>query len=99
MLLIMLILIPLIGAFTTLFIRNKSINIPFLASISVILLGGVALKDVFGGSVLTYRMSASGPFVPVFHADALSSILLCLQLFMVGYFDLCTGLYEMRREG
>lgn len=82
MLLIMLILIPLIGAFTTLFIRNKSINIPFLASISVILLGGVALKDVFGGSVLTYRMSASGPFVPVFHADALSSIFVMLAAFL-----------------
>ena len=52
MLLMILMAIPLIGAFLLLFIGNKSKNIPLITSAIVFLLSSFGLKGVFKGEVL-----------------------------------------------
>lgn len=82
MLLMILLVIPLIGAFILLFIGKKSINIPFITSFIVLLLASFGLKGVFGGEALTYEISLSGPFIPTFNADPLSVIFVVLAAFL-----------------
>lgn len=82
MLLMILLVIPLIGAFILLFMGNKSINIPFITSFIVLLLASFGLKGVFGGEALTYEISLSGPFIPTFNADPLSVIFVVLAAFL-----------------
>lgn len=82
MLLMILLVIPLIGAFILLFMGKKSINIPFITSFIVLLLASFGLKGVFGGEALTYEISLSGPFIPTFNADPLSVIFVVLAAFL-----------------
>lgn len=82
MLLVILMVIPLIGALILLFTRDKSIRIPFIFSLIVLVLGIFGLKDVFGGMPLTYKIAMSGPFTMAFQADALSAIFIILASFI-----------------
>lgn len=82
MFLVILMTIPLIGALALLFTRDKSIKIPFVSSLLVLVLGIFGLKDVFGGKALVYEITMSGPFNPAFHADALSAIFVILAAFL-----------------
>ena len=82
MLLVILMAIPFIGALIQLFTRDKSIKIPFVFSLIVLVLGIFGLKDVFGGIPLTYEIAMSGPFILKFHADALSAIFVILAAFL-----------------
>ena len=81
MLLIMLLAIPLMGIFFLFFIRNKSINIPLISSI-IILIGSFRLKGVLQGEVLKYNIPLSGPFILKFSADGLSFIFIILAIFL-----------------
>ncbi len=82
MVLVILMAIPLIGALILLFTRDKSIKIPFVFSLIVLVLGIFGLKDVFSGLPLTYELAMSGPFILNFHADALSAIFVILAAFL-----------------
>ncbi len=82
MILVILMAIPLIGALILLFTRDKSIKIPFVFSLIVLVLGIFGLKDVFSGLPLTYELAMSGPFILNFHADALSAIFVILAAFL-----------------
>ncbi len=85
MLLIILPAIPLLGALILLSMRGrgvKMLNMPFTAGLLVLLLGGWGLKDVFGGMPLAYKIPVSGPYVPTFHADALSAVFVLLAAFL-----------------
>lgn len=78
MLLVILPAIPLIGALALLLIRGKSVNMPLITSLIVLVLAGVGLSSVFGGMPLAYRLPLAGPFVPTFQADPLSAIFVML---------------------
>lgn len=82
MLFLTLLAIPILGVIALLFIRSKSINIPLITSSIVFLLCIFGLKDVFAGEALTYTLPFSGPFMPTFKADALSTIFLLLATFL-----------------
>ncbi len=98
MLLVILTIIPLIGALVLFFTWNKSINIPFITSAVVLVLGSLGLKGVFGGMPLTYRIPLSGPFVPTFHADPLSTIFVMLAAFLWFVISIYAPEY-MKHEG
>lgn len=82
MLLMILLAIPLIGALGLFLRPNKSINIPFIISSIVLLLGIFGLKGAFQGEALTYAIGRSGPFIMTFNADALSVIFIVLSAFL-----------------
>src|SRR5690554_6332620 len=82
MLLVILTIIPLIGALILYFTKDKSINIPLIISAVVIILACLGLGSVFKGVPITYKIPLSGPFVPTFHADALSVIFVMLASFL-----------------
>lgn len=82
MFLIILMTIPLIGALVLLFTRDKSMKIPFVSSLLVLVLGIFGFKGVFEGEALVYEITMSGPFSPAFHADALSAIFVILAAFL-----------------
>ena len=82
MLLMILMAIPLIGAFLLLFIGKKSKNIALLTSTLVFLLASFGLKGVFKGEALSYKIGISGPFIMTFNADALSVIFVVLAAFL-----------------
>lgn len=82
MLLMILMAIPLIGAFLLLFIGKKSKNIALLTSALVFLLASFGLKGVFKGEALSYKIGISGPFIMTFNADALSVIFVVLAAFL-----------------
>ncbi|HZJ84404.1 MAG TPA: proton-conducting transporter membrane subunit [Syntrophomonadaceae bacterium] len=82
MLLLMLIAIPFIGTLALVFTRDKSINIPFITSFIVLVLGIIGLKDVFSGMLLKYEIPFYGPFVMTFQADPLSTIFVILAAFI-----------------
>ena len=82
MLLLILMVIPLIGALALLITRDKSIKIPFVINLTVLILGGFLLKSVIGGIPLTYEMAMAGPFILTFRADTLSAIFVLLASFL-----------------
>lgn len=82
MLLVILPAIPLLGVLVLLGMGDRGINIPFIASSGILLLGSWGLRDVFGGMVLNYRLPLSGPYSPSFQADALSAIFVLLAAFL-----------------
>ena len=82
MLLVMLMATPLIGALLLFLTRDKPMKIPFVISLTVLLLAVLGLKDIFGGSLLTYKIGMAGPLVVTFRADALSAIFVILAAFL-----------------
>jgi hydrogenase-4 component B len=98
MLLVMIPVIPLIGALVLSLMRDRYNKIPFVTSTIVLVLGGFGLKSVFGGMPLTYRIPLSGPFVPTFHADPLSAIFVMLTAFLWFVVSIYTPEY-MKHEG
>ena len=82
MLLLILLAIPLLGALALFLTGDKPINIPFMTSLIVLLLGIFGLKGVFQGEALTYAIGVSGPFIMKFNADALSVIFVVLSAFL-----------------
>lgn len=82
MLLAILPAVPLLGALALLGMGRRSVNMPFVASLVVLLLGSWGLTGVFGGMPLAYRLPVVGPYVPTFRADALSAIFLFLAAFL-----------------
>lgn len=82
MLLVILLAIPLLGALALFFMQDKPINIPFITSLIVLLLGIFGLKGVFQGEALTYAIGMSGPFIMKFNGDALSVIFVLLSAFL-----------------
>jgi len=101
MLLVLLPIIPLLGAFAlvgTRRTRGKSINIPFVVSSLTLFLGQRVLRDVLGGNPLTYRLPVSGPYVPTFRADALSAIFVLLAAFLWWVVSIYSPEY-MKQEG
>lgn len=97
MLLIILLAIPLIGAFLLFLLGNRTINIPFISSIAL-LIGSLGLKDVLLGQALIYTISLSGPFSLVFNVDALSFIFLLLAAFLWTVVSIYSPKY-MEHEG
>jgi hydrogenase-4 component B len=101
MLLILLPVIPLLGAFAlfgTRRTKGKGINSPFIVSSLTLFLGGLALRGVFGGNPLTYRLPVSGPYVPTFRADALSATFVLLAAFLWWVVSIYSPEY-MKKEG
>lgn len=82
MVLLLLMLVPLIGALFLLLTRDKSLKLPTIFSLLVFILGIFLLKDVFTGDVLTYNISIFKPFPFVLHADILSAIFVVLSSFL-----------------
>lgn len=82
MLLVALIVVPLIGAVVACLIRSRSINIPFITSAVVLIMGVFGLKGVFAGLPFTYSIPLSGPFAPTFRVDALSAVFVILAAFL-----------------
>ncbi|NLK07074.1 MAG: NADH dehydrogenase [Firmicutes bacterium] len=82
MFLVFLVTIPILGVPIWYFKRDSSINIPFMASAALLLLGLLGFKDVFTGSALVYKMALSGPFSPSFRIDALSAVFVLLASFL-----------------
>lgn len=82
MVLLLLMLVPLIGALFLLLTRDKSLKLPTIFSLLVFILGMFLLKDVFTGDVLTYNISIFKPFPFVLHADPLSAIFVVLSSFL-----------------
>ncbi|NLA27945.1 MAG: monovalent cation/H+ antiporter subunit D family protein, partial [Firmicutes bacterium] len=82
MLLVILTIIPLMGALILFFTRDRSINMPLIISAIVLILTSLGLGSVFKGVPLTYQISISGPFAPTFHADPLSVIFVMLASFL-----------------
>lgn len=82
MLLLILMVIPLIGVLVLFFTRDKSIKIPFVINLIVLILGGFLLKSVIGGMPLSIKIAMPGPFTLAFHADVLSAIFVLLAAFL-----------------
>lgn len=82
MLLLLITLIPLVGALAMLLFRNRSINIPLLTSAIVLLMSCLGLRSVFGGGPIYFSLPLAGPFVPTFRADPLSAIFVVLAAFL-----------------
>jgi len=76
--------IPFLGALVLLFAgkRIRIANIPFIASLLVLILGGFELRNVLAGGSLTFRIPFSGPFVPVFQIDPMSAVFVMLTAFI-----------------
>lgn len=98
MLFVILPVIPFIGALVLLLKRNRVINVPFIASVMVLTLGGTGFASVFAGNTLTVRLPLAGPFQPVFQADPLSAILVMLTAFLFFVVSIYTPKY-MAYEG
>lgn len=98
MLLVMLPVIPLIGALFLLFRRSRAINTLLVISIIVLILSAFGLSSVFGGVPLNYRIPLPGPYVPAFHADSLSVIFVLLATFLWVAVSIYTPGY-MKHEG
>ncbi|NLM09268.1 MAG: NADH dehydrogenase [Clostridiaceae bacterium] len=98
MLFVILPVIPLIGVLLLLLKRNRAINLPFVAGITVLVLGSLGLKSVFAGNGLTFRLPLPGPFQPTFQADPLSAILVILTAFLFFVVSVYTPKY-MKHEG
>jgi formate hydrogenlyase subunit 3/multisubunit Na+/H+ antiporter MnhD subunit len=62
--------------------RGRAINIPFVTSALLLILGGSGLRSVFTGRSITYRLPLPGPYGPSFHADALSALFVLLAVFL-----------------
>lgn len=82
MLLLLLVLIPLVGALIALFIKDRPINVPLITS-AIMLAGAIwGLKGVFQGASLAYKLVLPGPFSPRFQADPLTAIFVILASFL-----------------
>lgn len=75
---LLIVLIPLLGAFYLIFFKKRTINIVLFTSIILLILGVMGLKSVTGSGQLIYRLPFTGPFVPVFSADSLNLIFVTL---------------------
>lgn len=82
MLLAILVATPLIGALLLFFMGDKFMKIPLIINLIVLLLGGIVLNRVFGGTSLNYNINMFPPFELNFHADALSVIFVLLGAFL-----------------
>lgn len=82
MLLVLLIIIPIIGALFSCFSRNRTINVLFITSAIVFMMTIFGLKGVFIGEPITFRIPLSGPFIPTLRADPLSVIFVILAAFL-----------------
>jgi hydrogenase-4 component B len=98
MLLVLLTIIPIIGALFSCFSRNRTINVPFITSAIVFMMTTFGLKGVFMGEPITYRIPLSGPFVPTFRADPLSVIFVILAAFLWLVVSIYSPKY-MKHEG
>lgn len=100
--------VPLIGAFFLFFPQGRSsnehlqprvlINIPSIASAIVLVMAGFGMKGVFGGKPLSYRLPVPGPFAPSFRADSLSAIFVMLAAFLWFVVSIYAPKY-MKHEG
>lgn len=92
--------VPLLGALVLLLAgkRIRIANIPFTASLLVLILGGFGLRNVLAGGSLTIRIPFSGPFAPVFHIDHVSAVFVILTAFVWLAVSLYTPFY-MNYEG
>ncbi|MCK9479248.1 MAG: hypothetical protein M0R40_07065 [Firmicutes bacterium] len=83
MLLIILLLIPIAGAFLLYFDKVRAfVNIPLAASLVNLILGLWGLKGVFGGAVMECSVQLPAPFAPAFRADSLSAVFVILVSFV-----------------
>ncbi len=82
MLLIIILAVPLIGAFALLLMRSLKINISSITSAIVLVLGGIGVKSVFEEGPISFRIPLFGPFTPTFYADHLSIIFVMLAAFL-----------------
>lgn len=80
--LLIILMVPLIGTLALILTRKKSLKIPFVTSLIVLILGEFGLKGVFSGAPLTYEVGMTGPFVLTLQADALSAIFVLLSAFI-----------------
>lgn len=78
MLLLLLVLLPLVGALALLFDKKRAWNIPLLTCSLVLALAIFGLKPVFGGGTISYTLNLPGPFAPVLQADPLTAIFVIL---------------------
>ncbi|NLK21190.1 MAG: proton-conducting membrane transporter [Epulopiscium sp.] len=102
MLLTILIAVPLAGALIMSLMRERSINIPFIASAIVLAMGGFTIRDVFRGMSLTYKMDLTGPFTLALHMDPLSAVFVVLAAFLwlvVSIYAPDYMKYEGRKKG
>ena len=92
--------VPLLGALVLLLAgkRIRIVNIPFTASLLVLILGGFGLRNVLAGGSLTFRLPFFGPFAPVFHIDPVSSVFVMLTAFVWLAVSVYTPFY-MNYEG
>lgn len=92
--------VPLLGALVLLLAgkRIRIVNIPFTASLLVLILGGFGLRNVLAGGSLTFRLPFFGPFAPVFHIDPVSSVFVMLTAFVWLAVSVYTPFY-MKYEG
>lgn len=100
MLLVIIPAIPFIGALVLLLAgkRTRIINIPFIASLLVLILGGFGLRNISGGGSLTFMIPFSGPFAPVFHMDNLSAVFVMVTALLWLAVSVYTPFY-MKHEG
>lgn len=82
MLLVILPLIPFLGALVLIGMGEKVINMPFVASSIVLILGSWGLRGAFAGMPITYEIPLSGPFNPTFQADAVTAVFVVLAAFL-----------------
>jgi len=78
MLLLLLVLLPLVGALALLFDKKRAWNIPLLTCSLVLALAIFGLKPVFGGGYNQLHTEPAGPFAPVLQADPLTAIFVIL---------------------
>lgn len=100
MLLVIIPAIPLVGALLLLLMKKRLriVNIPFIFSALVLVLGSLGLKSVFEGTSVTYKIPLPAPFTPTFHADSLSVIFVVLASFLWLAVSIYTPEY-MKHEG
>lgn len=82
MFLVILTMVPLLGAFLVFVSEKRRINIPFFTSVLVLIAGFWGFRGVFQGRALEYRLPFSGPFVPSFRVDSLSAVMVLLASFL-----------------
>ncbi|NLJ80952.1 MAG: proton-conducting membrane transporter [Firmicutes bacterium] len=98
MLLVLLIIIPIIGALAVCFKKGRSLNILFITSAVSLALGIFGLKSVFTGEPLVSKILLPGPFTPSFRADPLAAVFVILASFLWFVISIYTPQY-MRYEG
>ncbi|NLC52653.1 MAG: hypothetical protein GX770_01625 [Firmicutes bacterium] len=98
MLLTILPIVPLVGAFCLFLKRGRAVNIPIITSTILLIFGGCGLRSVFAGRSIAFRLPLSGPYRPSFHADALTALFVLLTVFLWFVVSIYTPEY-MKREG